>query len=49
MEAQIEGAFEKAEAFVRDDHFDEGDGSKQPGSCEQSAFVASGSSWIFGV
>jgi hypothetical protein len=46
-EAQIEGAFEEAEAFVRDDQFNEGNGSKQPPSSELSVFVASCSSWIF--
>jgi len=30
LQAHIEGACEQAEAFARDDHFDEGDGSKQP-------------------
>src|SRR5436190_15284614 len=45
-EAQIAGAFEKAQALTRDDHLDQGDGSKQP--TVGGAFVASCSSWISG-
>jgi len=47
LEAHIEGACEKAEAFARDDHFDEGDGSTTA-SGELSACVASCSSWLCG-